>query len=295
MNLNIGLKKIAGWIAETERREITVLGSLLAGILLITVNFLFLLDIPGFEAYFSLINILGALLAIGPSMLIKYREYQKKKEMERRFPDFLRNITEGTKAGMTLPKAIKKAAESSYGALDPHVEKMASQIDWGVPFDEVLERFADRVGSATLRRSVTTIIEAHRSGGNVSDVLEVVAESVTDMEKIKKERKSHVYSQMVTGYTIYFIFLGVMIGLQRFLIPSLTMEGGAELALETEAGLGMEELATIYEDMFMNLVIIQGLFSGLAIGKMSSGSIMAGLQHVLVLVVIGYTAFFLFI
>ncbi len=254
-----------------------------------------LVDIPLMEPYFPVVNILGAIVAIGPTMLIKYREYEDKKEIERRFPDFLRDVTEGTKAGMTLPKAIKEAAKGDYGALDPHVKKMASQMDWGVPFDEVLERFAKRTKSASMRRTITTIIETHRSGGNVSDVLKIVAESVTDMEKIKKERKSHVYSQMITGYTIYFIFLGVMIGLQRFLIPSLAMDAGADIAFDTGAGLHMDELAVIYEDMFQNLVLIQGLFSGLAIGKMSAGSVIAGLQHVLVLIVIGYTAFFVFI
>ncbi len=294
MDMDTNLKDITGWITKTGGREAAVLGSFAAGLVIISVNFLFLRDIPGFEAFFSMINIIGALVAIAPSMMIKYQEYNRQKEVERRFPDFLRDVTEGTKAGMTLPKAIKEAAEGEYGALNPHVEKMASQMDWGVPFDEVLERFADRVGSSAIRRSVTTIIETHRSGGNVSEVLEVVAESVTDMERIKKERKSHVYSQMITGYTIYFIFLGVMVGLQRFLIPSLAMEGGTEIAVEG-AGLEMEELAVIYEDMFQNLVIIQGFFSGLAIGKMSAGSIMAGLQHVLVLVVIGYSAFFVFI
>lgn len=293
--MDLDVKRIARWITKTQKREATVLLSLVAGLSVLGANFLFLRDVPGFEAYFSLINILGAMVAIGPSMLIKYQEYNKKKEIERRFPDFLRDVTEGTKAGMTLPKAVKEAAKGEYGKLTPHVEKMASQIDWGVPFDEVLERFADRVGSSAMSRTVTTIIEAHRSGGNVSEVLQVVAESVTEMERIKKERKSHVYSQMITGYTIYFVFLGVMVGLQRFLIPSLAMEGGTELAMQNGAGLEMEELAVIYEDMFRNLVIIQGLFSGLAIGKMSAGSIIAGLQHVIVLIVIGYTAFFVFI
>lgn len=289
MVMDAKLNDLTEWITKTRTRSIVILGSFFGGLAVILTNFMLLREIPGFEAFFSMINIIGAMMIIGPTMVIKYRDYNRKKEIERRFPDFLRNITEGTKAGMTLPNAIKEASESNYGALNPHAKRMASQMDWGIPFDEVLVRFADRVGSAVIRRSVTTIIETHRSGGNVSEVLQVVGESVTDMERIKKERKSHVYSQMITGYTIYFIFLGVMVGLQRFLIPSLAMEGGAEMA--TGPGLEMEELAIMYEDMFQNLVVIQGFFSGLAIGKMSSGSVMAGLQHVLVLVIIGYSAF----
>lgn len=295
MDLNLDKERLINWFTKSEKREISLIISLVVGISILIANFLFLENIPAFEGYFPLINIIGVFVATGPMMMIKYNDYKRKKEIERRFPFFLRNVTEGSKAGMTLPKALKEAAEGDYGALNPHTKKMASQIDWGIPFDEVLKRFSDRVGSDTIGRTVTTIIEAHRSGGNVSEVLQVVGESVTQMERIKKERKSHVYSQMVTGYTIYFVFLGVMIGLQRFLIPSLTMGGEPGMTVEAGAGLDMEGLVAIYEDMFQNLIIIQGLFSGLAIGKMSSGSVIAGLQHVLVLVVVGYTAFFMFI
>ena len=295
--MNLRLKDATGWIGKTNRREIIVLGSLLAGSIMLILNFTFLRDASQMQGFFSIINIIAAIIAIGPSMIIKYREYQKKKEIERRFPGFLRDVMEATKAGMTLPEAIKKASENEYGALTPHIQKMASQIDWGVPFEDVLERFADRVGSEVLRRTVSTIIETHRSGGKVSEVLQTVGESMMEMERIKKERKSHVYSQMVTGYTIYFVFLGVMIGLQRFLIPSLTAEGamGGDIGGGTGVGAGIENLANVYKDLFRNLVIIQGLFSGLAIGKMSAGSIIAGLQHVVVLIAIGYTAFFIFI
>ncbi|MFP4116173.1 MAG: type II secretion system F family protein [Candidatus Aenigmatarchaeota archaeon] len=284
--------KITKWIGETRGREIIVLISLILGVSMLVLNFIFLRDVSGMERIFSLINVVGAMITVGPSIVIKYREYQRQKEIERRFPGFLRDVTEATKAGMTLPEAIKQASENEYGALTPHVRKMASQMDWGVPFEEVLERFADRVGSEALRRTVSTIIETHRSGGEVSEVLETVGESVVEMERIKSERKSHVYSQMITGYTIYFVFLGVMIGLQRFLIPSLTTEG---IAMENGAGLEMGELTVVYEELFRNLVIIQGLFSGLAIGKMSAGTIIAGLQHVVVLIAIGYTAFFVLI
>jgi len=48
-----------------------------------------------------------------------------------------------------------------------------------------------------------------------------------------------------------------------------------------------------YNTVFQNLIVIQGLFSGLAIGKMSEGSIMAGLKHVIVFIAIGLTAFVL--
>lgn len=286
----MGTNKIFRWLGAEEDEKYLVLASWICGFGLVAFNFIFIRGAEGYEQYFSILNLVGPIVALVPSVIIKYRAYQRKKEIESRFPAFLRDVTEGTKSGMALPEAIKNAGENEYGPLTPHVRKIAAQIDWGVPFEEVLKRFSQRVGSDILGRTVSTIIETHRSGGNVSEVLEVAGDSIIEIERIKQERKSHVYSQMVTGYTIYFIFLGIMVGLQKFLIPSLMMEsGGMGLGI---GGGGVKGLAETYKQIFKHLVLIQGFFSGISIGKMSEGSILAGFHHVVVLIAIGYTTFF---
>ncbi|UCC91734.1 MAG: hypothetical protein JSV39_00465, partial [Candidatus Aenigmatarchaeota archaeon] len=47
----------------------------------------------------------------------------------------------------------------------------------------------------------------------------------------------------------------------------------------------------LYTQSFINFILIQGFFAGLATGKMAEGSIIAGLKHSIVLIVIGYTIF----
>lgn len=272
---------------ETRRTRILIAASMSAGIILLLVNFLFINALPEKVAWrnsvFSVLNLVSAAIVIGPSLFLRYREFSYSKDIERRFPDFLRDVTEGIRAGMTLPIAIKSTERNKYGALTPHVKKIIAQIDWGVPFEQVLENFAKH-GTKTMKRTVTTIIETHRSGGNIADVLSAVEKSVVQIDKIKTERAAHIYSQMITGYVIFFIFLGVMIGLQKFLLPSLTFMGESGTA-------GTENLTKVYSVFFQWLIVIQGAFSGLAIGKMAEGSVMAGLKHSFVMVAIGFSAY----
>jgi flagellar protein FlaJ len=272
---------------KLDKKKIIILAFGIAGLYVILIAYLFLREIPGAFTPFA---ILGAAMALGPGTFYQYLKYSRKKEIERRFPDFLREIVDATEAGKTLPQAIKTAATHDYGALNPLVRKMSAQIDWGVPFAEVLRRLAETSGSKILRRTVTTIIETHRSGGEVTSVLRAVTETVTETERIKKERAAHIYAQMVTGYTIYFIFLGVIIGLQVFLIPGLMFVGPEAAAIGVETP-GVEELAGAYAVMFQHLIILQGLFSGLAIGKMAEGMLIAGFKHAIALVAIGYALF----
>ena len=114
----------------------------------------------------------------------------------------------------------------------------------------------------------------------MNTVLAAVAESLQDLEKIKKERSSSVYAQMITGYLIYIVFLGVMIGLSTFLIPVFFNQ--AETDLDFIA-------------LFRSLIIIQGFFAGLSVGKMAEGTLVAGVKHSLVLTVFGYSVFLIFV
>ena len=113
-------------------------------------------------------------------------------------------------------------------------------------------------------------------------IMRSVAQSLVELEKIKKERSASVYAQMINGYLIFFVFLGVMIGLSSVLVPAFKM------------GEQTQDLQTVFSEIFRALIIVQGFFAGLSIGKMAEGTLIAGIKHSLVLVVIGYSAFLMF-
>ncbi|MBI2578176.1 MAG: type II secretion system F family protein [Candidatus Aenigmarchaeota archaeon] len=261
-----------------DLKELTLITTFI-GVVLVYINVRFF---PQQPQIFSMINLAAVLITLGIPLMFKYSEYKRVKKIEEMFPKFLSDVTGNIHSGMTLPQAIRTATTNYYDDLTPYVHEISAKISWGIPFDVVLKDFAERVGSDSLKRTVQTIIEAHKSGGTIDTVLEAVVESVQELERIKKERSASVYSQMINGYLIYVVFLGVMIGLSTFLIPSF------QLQENTGA-----DLSKIYIELFRNLIVIQGFFAGIAIGKMSEGTVIAGMKHALVLVVFGYTAFVL--
>jgi len=246
------------------------------GLLIIYINFTFFTNTP---QIFGMMNFFAALIALGLPLATKYGQLKTTREIERRFPEFLRDVTSAIETGMTLPQAIRSVQKNDYGKLSPHIKEMSRKIEWGISFETVLNNFAEKVKSKTITRSVRTIIETHRSGGYIGTVLEAVAESQVILERIKTERASSVYAQMINGYVIFFVFLGVMFGMSNFLVPAFQWEGGST------------GLVDVYNTMFRNLIVIQGLFAGLAIGKMAENSLFAGIKHSLVLIAIGYTIF----
>ncbi|MBU4300225.1 MAG: type II secretion system F family protein [Nanoarchaeota archaeon] len=238
----------------------------------------------------SNILILLSFIMMGvPPAMLRYNKYQQMKEVEESFPDFIRDITEGLRGGMTLSLAIKYASNNNYGALNSHIKTLVAQITWGIPFDNALHNFVKSIDDPTITRAISTVIEAHRSGGNIAEALDAVGKSTVEIEKLRRERTSRISSQMMTGYVIFFIFVVIMIGMREFLLPALTWgsatsPGAEEMMAASNANVNVEA----YGRMFSHLAIIQGIFSGLAIGKLAEGNLSAGVKHAALMSLMGY-------
>jgi flagellar protein FlaJ len=247
------------------------------------------------QLMFVVLNLSSLLLVVAPILYVKYTQYKAQKAMEQKFPEFLRDVVEGTRAGMSLPQSIQNTETGSYGPLDERIEKMNAQLDWGIPFGQVLRTFGEETGSDVILRSVDTIIQAYQSGGNIQDVLESVGDNIRTLRQLKEERESQLYGEMITGYVVFFIFIGILVALTGYLLPSLA---SAQSSLGSSGGFSafgggsanLQENITLYESWFQRLVFIQAIFSGLIIGKLSEGELKAGFKHMGILFAIGYLA-----
>lgn len=247
------------------------------------------------QLMFVVLNLASLLLIVAPILYVKYTSYKARKSMEEKFPEFLRDVVEGTRAGMSLPQSIQNTETGSYGPLDDRIQKMNAQLDWGIPFGQVLRNFGEETGSDVILRSVDTIIQAYQSGGDIQEVLESVGDNIRTLRQLKQERESQLYGEMITGYIVFFIFIGILVALTSFLLPSLA---SAQASLGSTGGFSafgggggnLQENITLYENWFRRLVFIQAIFSGLIIGKLSEGELKAGFKHVGILFAIGYLA-----
>jgi archaeal flagellar protein FlaJ len=257
------------------------MATVMVGFTLIILNILFLSSM-------NLLIISVFIIPMGP-LFYQYNKYRENREVEEMFPEFLRDIAQNIRTGMTITQAIISTKENYYGSLTPYVKKMIVQLDWGVPLDNILNDFAS-VTTKNLRRTVSTIIDTHRGGGNIAEIFESVGKSTEEVNKIAKERSSIVYNQMLTGYIIFFVFIGVLIVMQSYLIPSLEIFSSPEMGISSS-----ENIGGFFSEAFRTLIIIQGFFSGLVIGKLSEGSMISGLKHSIVLVVVGTVALLIFV
>ena len=273
------------------RNYLAEMASVIGGVLLIAGNaLLFPLILPEdmYNIVQPLMNLLGTMIAVLPPVLIFYSRYKENKEAENQFIIFITDFTEAIDSGMTLPLALRYCGKKDYGIMTKHIRTITAQVDWGIPFREALRMFSERIRSVAVKRALATIIETYKMGGKISDTLKAVGESLMEINKIKAERSVSVQSQILTSYLIYFVFIFILVILQSFLIPALTPKGDIP-GMVSMAGGALPEMFP--PEIFMNFIVIQGLFAGLATGKMSEGSLIAGVKHSVVLITIGYSIF----
>lgn len=252
-------------------------------------NYLYISKLTG---YATTMYLIGAIVIAMPVVIIKYFETKRVKDMENNFPVFLQDFVEAVRGGMTLPSAFKSIAGNQYGPLTPLVKKMAAQLDWGIPAEVVLLNFAKETRSKLISRIVSTVMESHRFGGKLLETFQALSGTAIEVERLRAERRLFLNSQIITGYIIFFVFLAVIIGLEKYLVPSLGQVSAQSLTQISAAGAASQaNLQQEYSEIFRNLILMQGLFAGLTVGKMSEGAVVAGIKHSIFMMVTGMLVF----
>jgi len=233
---------------------------------------------------FFLVAGIGVIIGIAPFIFTIIQETKIELEKEEMFLEFARNLVESVKTGTPISKSILNIKNKPYGALSPHVNKLANQISLGIPLNTALNVFADDVNNETISRAITLIGQAERAGGDIGEILEAVAGAVTMSDKIKKERKASISTLVVQGYIIFFVFMVIVLVMQFKILPMVSSI--ADIGVTGFGGVGGGEKISQTEiaNSFMYLLLIQGLFSGLTIGKLAEGHLKSGIKHSFALV-----------
>ena len=208
------------------------------GLIFIGVAVFFLLYFNSRNTFYFLMGV-GILIAILPFVLSSIGQTKEEREKDEKFLEFSRTLVESVESGTPISKSIINMKSKSFGSLTPHVQKLANQIELGIPIQHALETFAYDTKSKTILRAITLIREADRTGGNINVILNSVAKSVSEIEKLKEERRSAISSIVTEGYIIFFIFIIIMVVVEVQILPLTASIAGISSNSEGFEGLNL--------------------------------------------------------
>jgi len=201
--------------------------------------------------------------------------------IEQTTPDFLRQIASLLRAGVGIETALEDISKQGGGPLTDELKRAVIEIKIGSTFDHALLSMGERLKSKTLDRTFRMILEGKRVGGNLSDVIETVADDLRAVLALKRERKSNV--MMSVMFLIISAIIAAPFALGMIMIYSSFIESiGKHNPLIDAAALSAS-----------GYIIIHSIIAGLLIGIILYGSAKKGVKFALVLVPVAYGIFYI--
>ena len=252
---------------------------------------------PGQRAFDQFLNwlVIAILTFIGPYGFFLASKNREVRQIERRLPDFLRDVAEAGRFGMTLADAIVVSSSGRYGKLTPEIKKMAAQISWGVPATEALRLFAVRVKTPMVQRVVAIIVKSSDAGGDVADVLTMVSHDTNEKQLTEDERRIAMSTYIAVIYISFLVFLVTIWILNATFLPKMleasgALEGGTTAVVSPLAE-NLPEVVYNIRIAFFVATIVHGLGDGILAGVLDNGKIPTGLRHSFIMLIIALLGF----
>ena len=238
---------------------------------------------------------LGVVALIGPYGFFLGKKQRDIKALERRLPDFLRDVAEAGRFGMTLAEAIVVSSSGRYGKLTPEIKKMAAQISWGVPATEALRLFSERVKTPMVGRIVSIVVKSSDAGGDVADVLTMVSHDAKEAQLTQDERRITMSTYIAVIYISFMVFLVTIWILNATFLPKMREASesltDAQTAIESPLARNLPEVIFNIKVAFFFAVFVHGLGDGILAGVLDNGKIPNGLKHSFLMLLVAVVAF----
>jgi archaeal flagellar protein FlaJ len=144
-----------------------------------------------------------------------------------------------------------------------------------------------------VNRMMSIIIKANDAGGNVADVLTMVAHDARETMLNQDERRIAMSTYMVVTYIAFFVFIATIFILNSTFLPRME-EAGREVAEGAEAAGITNMPATIQTEIipkvqfiFVAAVVIHAFGDGILAGVLQDGRISNGMRHSFIMLLIG--------
>ncbi len=235
--------------------------------------------------------VLGLICLIAPYGFAATAKQRRIAKIEERLPDFLRDVAEAGRFGMTLPDAIVVASTGRYGLLTDEIKKMASQLEWGVPVATALRLFEERVPTPLVQRVVSIVTRANEAGGNVADVLSMVAHDTREAQLSDQSRKISMLTYVTVIYIAFFVFIVTVYIMAAVFLPQMITagEGVASSSLGSAGGVTLQfTYVPVLFLAFLVAVIVHAVGDGIMAGVLYNGRIAEGLQHATIMLAVGW-------
>jgi flagellar protein FlaJ len=164
-------------------------------------------------------------------------------------------------------------------------------MSFGKSFEEAMMAMTRTIKSELISRYTMLVVQASYSGGSTSDLILKASEDMRSLIAIEREKEGNLSQYGMIFYFAQGILFFIAFTLTTSLLPYLQ-----DISATSFLGLGGEGIAQLnFAVGFFHLIMINALFGGLIIGKITEGEAKYGLKHTVILMSAAYIGCVLFL
>lgn len=145
---------------------------------------------------------LAAVGAFLPIFYIKIKKGKRIKAFEAQLGDTLIMMCNGLRSGFSFQQAMENVANDMPAPIGVEFGRVCNEIRFGATLDDALNNMVDRVKSADLMLVVSAVLIQRTTGGNLSEILSTISETIRDRIKIKGEISAITAQGRMSGMII---------------------------------------------------------------------------------------------
>ena len=260
---------------------------LMVGVLVffLLTGFMGMVQVPFLYAIQSVVDLPMAfaillVISTAPPAIIQMRTLHKKLSIEHGLANFLRDLTEIRKTGLSPEKCIESLSKRNYGEFSKNLQQIASELSWGIPLRQVFTDFMKQTKSWMSQIIMFLLVETIDVGGGTISTIEALARFSHMTQDVEKEKRASTRPYIIVPYFAALLLMSTT--LMMLVLVSKTVGMAATGGQTTD-------LSSITV-LFIVSVIFHVYMIGLVAGKIAEESISAGFKHSALLVVISLLA-----
>ncbi len=152
----------------------------------------------------------------GPTFWLRHRKLARQRKFNDQLPDMVTLMAGALRTGYSFMQSLELVSREGADPCKSEFTRVVREVGIGIPPEEALTHLVERMQSEDLNLLVTAVNVQREVGGNLVEVLEIIATTIRERLKLIGEVGVLTAQQQLSGYIIAMLPIGL--GLLLFII-----------------------------------------------------------------------------
>ncbi|MBM3270003.1 MAG: type II secretion system F family protein [Candidatus Sericytochromatia bacterium] len=166
---------------------------------------------PGILPRLFLGAVFGGLAWFAADRYLDWQWQRYQREFEEQLPDMVGVVSNAVKSSFSVQQALDLVTAEFADPMGAEVTEVLQEIRMGVPFEEALQNWGERLDNDDLDIFVTALIIQRQTGGNLSEVLENLAATMRERRRIQGQIRTLTTQGRFSGQILTFLPVGLYV------------------------------------------------------------------------------------